>query len=345
LRQYVTTTSSYRTLHGCQNFCLLGFLQGPDAGGAMYTLTGVVEHQGVMHNGHYIAYVQRGLDLRLESGPGDAELATPLTEGDMGVSGLGDVAAGGSKPLPLGRGADAETSATANGPPLQEARTRGTASQAGSDVVLGTANGPSFPWGAASESASLGKTGSTDQTGGAISEPEAPEAEGSEDTAAGKGRTPSKVSGPEDCRGPTAHEGNSPHREEGADWEALLEGEAPLIPNGASAPAKIGGTKAADHGKPEEDGAVRSPETAPDKGKGNAKGKNATKELGRGRDGGKQGAGADLAVLPNRDWGAARAVKSVDELAWYRVSDENVGRVTTKAVATCEAYILMYARV
>jgi hypothetical protein len=202
-----------------------------------------------------------------------------------------------------------------------------------------------MPEGAAAESASPGKTGSADQNGEAVSEPEAREAEGAEDDTPGKGCTPSNVPGSGDVRGPSAHEGKSPPREEGTDWEALLEGEAPLVPKGTSAPAKSGSTKRADRGKPEEDVVARSPEETPEKGKGKGKGKNATKELGRGKDGGKQGAPADMAVLPVRDWGGARAVKAVDELAWYRVSDENVGRVTTKAVASCEAYILMYARV
>ena len=37
-------------------------MQGPDAGGARYTLLGFVEHLGTMRSGHYVAYVQRGMD-------------------------------------------------------------------------------------------------------------------------------------------------------------------------------------------------------------------------------------------------------------------------------------------
>lgn len=37
--------------------------QGPDAGGAKYTLLGFVEHMGTMRSGHYVAYVQRGMDI------------------------------------------------------------------------------------------------------------------------------------------------------------------------------------------------------------------------------------------------------------------------------------------
>lgn len=41
-----------------------GAVQGPDAVGARYTLVGVVEHQGMtLSNGHYVAFVQRGLAL------------------------------------------------------------------------------------------------------------------------------------------------------------------------------------------------------------------------------------------------------------------------------------------
>ena len=38
-------------------------MQGPDAGGATYTLLGFVEHLGTMRSGHYVAYVQRGMDV------------------------------------------------------------------------------------------------------------------------------------------------------------------------------------------------------------------------------------------------------------------------------------------
>ena len=38
-------------------------MQGPDAGGAKYTLLGFVEHLGSMRSGHYVAYVQRGMDI------------------------------------------------------------------------------------------------------------------------------------------------------------------------------------------------------------------------------------------------------------------------------------------
>ena len=38
-------------------------MQGPDAGGAKYTLLGFVEHLGTMRSGHYVAYVQRGMDI------------------------------------------------------------------------------------------------------------------------------------------------------------------------------------------------------------------------------------------------------------------------------------------
>ena len=38
-------------------------MQGHDAGGANYTLLGFVEHLGSMRSGHYVAYVQRGLDV------------------------------------------------------------------------------------------------------------------------------------------------------------------------------------------------------------------------------------------------------------------------------------------
>ena len=38
-------------------------VQGPDAGGAQYTLLGFVEHLGTMRSGHYVAYVQRGMDV------------------------------------------------------------------------------------------------------------------------------------------------------------------------------------------------------------------------------------------------------------------------------------------
>ena len=38
-------------------------VQGVDAGGANYTLLGFVEHMGTMRSGHYVAYVQRGLDI------------------------------------------------------------------------------------------------------------------------------------------------------------------------------------------------------------------------------------------------------------------------------------------
>ncbi|KAL3160017.1 hypothetical protein ABBQ38_010403 [Trebouxia sp. C0009 RCD-2024] len=37
-------------------------VQGPDARGARYTLLGFVEHLGTMRSGHYVAYVQRGMD-------------------------------------------------------------------------------------------------------------------------------------------------------------------------------------------------------------------------------------------------------------------------------------------
>eukprot|EP00891_Asterochloris_glomerata_P003980 jgi/Astpho2/3980/fgenesh1_pg.00063_%23_38_t len=41
-----------------------GAVQGPDAVGARYALVGVVEHQGMtLSNGHYVAFVQRGLAL------------------------------------------------------------------------------------------------------------------------------------------------------------------------------------------------------------------------------------------------------------------------------------------
>ena len=41
-----------------------GAVQGPDAAGARYALVGVVEHQGTtLSNGHYVAFVQRGLSL------------------------------------------------------------------------------------------------------------------------------------------------------------------------------------------------------------------------------------------------------------------------------------------
>ena len=43
---------------------LNGAVQGPDAAGARYALVGVVEHQGTtLSNGHYVAFVQRGLTL------------------------------------------------------------------------------------------------------------------------------------------------------------------------------------------------------------------------------------------------------------------------------------------
>ena len=43
---------------------LSGAVQGPDAAGARYALVGVVEHQGTtLSNGHYVAFVQRGLSL------------------------------------------------------------------------------------------------------------------------------------------------------------------------------------------------------------------------------------------------------------------------------------------
>lgn len=47
------------------NVMLIGsvIVQGPDAGGATYTLLGFVEHLGTMRSGHYVAYVQRGMDV------------------------------------------------------------------------------------------------------------------------------------------------------------------------------------------------------------------------------------------------------------------------------------------
>lgn len=52
------TRSAYRQL-----ICLMQVgVQGPDAGGARYTLLGFVEHLGTMRSGHYVAYVQRGMN-------------------------------------------------------------------------------------------------------------------------------------------------------------------------------------------------------------------------------------------------------------------------------------------
>lgn len=41
----------------------IAVVQGPDAGGAKYTLLGFVEHLGTMRSGHYVAYVQRGVEV------------------------------------------------------------------------------------------------------------------------------------------------------------------------------------------------------------------------------------------------------------------------------------------
>ena len=41
----------------------IAVVQGPDAGGARYTLLGFVEHLGTMRSGHYVAYVQRGVEV------------------------------------------------------------------------------------------------------------------------------------------------------------------------------------------------------------------------------------------------------------------------------------------
>lgn len=41
----------------------IAVVQGPDAGGAKYTLLGFVEHLGTMRSGHYVAYVQRGMEV------------------------------------------------------------------------------------------------------------------------------------------------------------------------------------------------------------------------------------------------------------------------------------------
>lgn len=42
---------------------MLIVVQGPDSGGARYTLLGFVQHMGTMRSGHYEACVQRGLSL------------------------------------------------------------------------------------------------------------------------------------------------------------------------------------------------------------------------------------------------------------------------------------------
>ena len=41
----------------------IAVVQGPDAGGARYALLGFVEHLGTMRSGHYVAYVQRGMEV------------------------------------------------------------------------------------------------------------------------------------------------------------------------------------------------------------------------------------------------------------------------------------------
>lgn len=74
------------------------------------------------------------------------------------------------------------------------------------------------------------------------------------------------------------------------------------------------------------------------------------KDVGKGRKSGATSSGTSAAGNPGQSvrrvqWKQARAKKATQPLCWYRVSDTLVSRVTEDAVASCQAYILLYMRV
>lgn len=74
------------------------------------------------------------------------------------------------------------------------------------------------------------------------------------------------------------------------------------------------------------------------------------KDGGKGRRSRVNSSGTVTAAVPGQSvrqvqWEKARAKRATQPLCWYRVSDTLVSRVTEDAVASCQAYILLYMRV